>query len=92
MTIDGPTPDTNDFVIEITPAMVDAGVDALCGFHFDDPYNKVVIAVYRAMAAAGGIGSPDDSSKAFGRRRVSCHQSSQSETLITYSSVYCPND
>ena len=69
MTIDRLAPDTNEDEIEITPAMIDAGIDALCSFHFDDPYNKVVNAVYRAMAAAGRIGPPDDSSKALRREK-----------------------
>ena len=75
MTIDRPAHDTNDDKIAITPAMVDAGIDALCGFHFDDPYNKVVIAAYRAMMAAVRIDHPANSSEERSQRSHKEHGS-----------------
>jgi hypothetical protein len=47
---DTPATDRPAFEIEITPAMIDAGVRRLRDFHFGEPEDRIVEAVYLAMA------------------------------------------
>jgi hypothetical protein len=35
--------------IEITPEMIEAGIEALCARHADDPYDEVVKVIYLSM-------------------------------------------
>lgn len=45
--------------IEITAAMIEAGVDEMRRFQFDEPLSRIVEAVYIAMRLEVGASGPD---------------------------------